>query len=202
MRRPALRALAAVAVRFLLVLTATSLHTSEVGTAAPRARVASSQRAELAARTQVLGFYDRASRSDRATPPPAPARPHKVRPAPGAITGTFGESRGHGRHPGLDIDGTTGDPVVAAMGGTIALAGPAPPGYAGYGNMILIDHVTGLQTLYAHLSAVNVQVGQHVEAGDLIGAIGSTGYSTGSHLHFEVRINGVTVDPAAWLNEP
>jgi murein DD-endopeptidase MepM/ murein hydrolase activator NlpD len=122
-----------------------------------------------------------------------------MRPAPGAVTGVYGERRGHGRHPGLDIDGETGDPVVAASGGTVLLAGWAPSGYAGYGRMVMIDHGNGITTLYAHLSKVAVNDGDVIDAGQYLGAIGTTGESTGSHLHFEVRIGGQTVNPANWI---
>jgi len=69
----------------------------------------------------------------------------------------------------------------------------------GYGNATVIDHGGGMATLYGHQSRIVVTAGQHVNAGDIIGYIGSTGFSTGPHLHFEVRINGNTVDPAPYL---
>ena len=117
-------------------------------------------------------------------------------PAVGIITSPFGDGRGH---PGIDIDGITGDPVIAAGPGTVVGAGVAPPGLSGYGTIVAIDHGAGLMTLYAHLSRVDVATGQHVEVGQLIGAIGMTGIATGDHLHFEVRVNGVSVDPMLWL---
>jgi murein DD-endopeptidase MepM/ murein hydrolase activator NlpD len=117
-------------------------------------------------------------------------------PAPGAITSPFGDGR---NHPGIDIDGETGDPVEAAGAGTVVLAGPAPSPYSGYGNIVAVDHGGGIATLYAHLSRVDVAMGQAVQQGQLIGAIGSTGASTGSHLHFEVREANHPVDPAPWL---
>lgn len=126
-------------------------------------------------------------------------RSRVVWPAGGAITGPFAERRGRSLHPGLDIDGETGDPVAAAARGTVAWAGQAPGGFAGYGILVVVDHGDGLLTLYAHLSAVSVSVGQSVRAGDVVGAMGSTGHSTGSHLHFEVRRHGVLVDPATFL---
>jgi murein DD-endopeptidase MepM/ murein hydrolase activator NlpD len=137
----------------------------------------------------------------------APARPSRgatiagafVWPARGALTGWFGERRGHGRHPGIDIDGTTGDPVHAASAGVVRIAGRAPSGYSGYGLMVLIEHGNGTATLYAHLSKIATNVGTLVDAGDLIGAIGTTGSVTGSHLHFEVRMGDRTVDPMDWL---
>lgn len=126
-------------------------------------------------------------------------RPQLVWPAPGAITSVFGERRGASFHPGIDIDGVTGDPVVAAFAGTVTGAGPPPVGYSGYGTIVAIDHGNGLGTLYAHLSRVDVATGQVVNAGDRIGAIGMTGIATGDHLHFEVRVANVPVDPKLWL---
>lgn len=122
-----------------------------------------------------------------------------VRPARGAVTGVFGERRGPARHPGIDFDGATGDRVVAAGAGTVALAGPAPAGYSGYGILVVIDHGGGVQTLYAHLSQTTVRRGMAVRAGEPIGAIGTTGVVTGSHLHFEVRRGGTAVNPKPWL---
>lgn len=122
-----------------------------------------------------------------------------VRPAQGARTGWFGERRRSHRHVGIDFDGDTGDPVVSAGSGTVTHAGQAPDGYGGYGRMVLVDHGDGVTTLYAHLSRVAVTVGTKVQAGQYLGAIGTTGAVTGSHLHFEVRVGGRPVDPADWL---
>jgi murein DD-endopeptidase MepM/ murein hydrolase activator NlpD len=116
-------------------------------------------------------------------------------PAPGAITSPFGGGR---NHPGIDIDGVTGDPVQAAGAGTVALAGMAP-GYEGYGNLVLIDHGGGISTVYAHLSRVDVTMGQTVQQGQQLGAIGATGLAFGDHLHFEVRVANKPVDPVPWL---
>ena len=127
----------------------------------------------------------------KSSPPPSP-----IWPAPGPITSPFGGRRGH---PGIDIDGVTGDPVVAAEAGTVVLAGAAPSGYSGYGNVVLIDHGGGIATLYAHLSRVDVAVGQPVQQGQQIGAIGATGAATGDHLHFEIRVDNKPSDPMAWL---
>jgi murein DD-endopeptidase MepM/ murein hydrolase activator NlpD len=124
------------------------------------------------------------------------AAPSLVWPAPGKITSPFGD---HRNHPGIDIDGVTGDPVVAAGAGTVLLAGMAPAGYGGYGNVVMIDHGGGIATLYAHLSRVDVAMGQAVQQGQLIGAIGATGMATGDHLHFEVRVANKPVDPVPWL---
>ena len=123
-----------------------------------------------------------------------------VRPAAGARTGWFGEGRRSHRHAGIDFDGNTGDPVVAAGSGVVTHAGGAPSGYSGYGQMVLIDHGGGVTTLYAHLSRVSVRVGQTVVPGDRIGNIGATGNVTGSHLHFEVRVGDRPVNPANWIS--
>ncbi len=99
------------------------------------------------------------------------------------------------KHPGFDLAAPTGTTVDAAAAGTITHAGPAGT----YGNLIIIKHADGVETRYAHLSATSVKEGDHVEAGQPIGAVGTTGYSTGPHLHFEVRKDGQTVDPAPLL---
>jgi LysM repeat protein len=102
-------------------------------------------------------------------------------------------------HLGIDIAGSTGDGVYAADAGVIVFSGWAN---GGYGNMVMIDHGNGYQTLYAHLSAVNASCGQSVYTGTYIGAVGSTGNSTGSHLHFEVRYLGGFVNPWYVLPPP
>ena len=145
------------------------------------------------ARVSVAAFDAVASRPARASRS-APAD-LQVRPAPGPVTSPFGRKRAHEVHPGIDIDGETGDAVVAAARGTVAYGGPAFKGYTGYGNLVIIDH-GAYQTIYAHLSRIDVAAGQPVEPGTLIGAIGRTGNATGSHLHFEVRVDGKPVDPA------
>lgn len=104
----------------------------------------------------------------------------------------FGSVR---QHNGIDLGGDTGDRVRAARSGEVILAGER----GGFGNTIVIYHGLGYSTLYAHLSRIEVSVGQQVESGDRIGAIGSTGWSTGPHLHFEMRIDGRAVDPTPYL---
>jgi len=100
------------------------------------------------------------------------------------------------RHTGLDIGDKTGKPVYAAEDGIVTKAGW---NNGGYGYYIMIDHGNGLQTLYGHHSKLYVSAGQRVTRGQVIGAIGSTGRSTGPHLHFEVRINGVRVNPLTYI---
>jgi murein DD-endopeptidase MepM/ murein hydrolase activator NlpD len=98
-------------------------------------------------------------------------------------------------HPGLDLKGAYGAPIYAAGEGTVTFVGRK----SGYGNAVEISHGNGLMTRYGHMSATRATLGQHVAAGTVIGAIGSTGRSTGPHLHFEVRINGNAVNPRPFL---
>lgn len=98
-------------------------------------------------------------------------------------------------HTGLDMRGDTGDPVRATATGTVTHAGPN----GGYGKMVEVDHGNGLATRYAHLSAIDVKTGQSVRIGQIVGRIGSTGRSTGPHLHYETRIDGDPVDPQKYL---
>ena len=104
----------------------------------------------------------------------------------------FGTSR---YHSGLDIGADYGDPIVAADGGTVIYA----DWMGGYGNAVIIDHGGGITTLYGHNDSLVVGVGQQVSQGQLIAICGSTGYSTGPHCHFEVRVNGEPVDPYGYL---
>ena len=118
----------------------------------------------------------------------------------GSISSGFGYRRDPftGRaamHSGLDFRAPTGSPIVAAAAGRVSFVGRK----SGYGNVVEIDHGAGMITRYAHMSRFRTQVGQEVAAGDLIGAIGSTGRSTGPHLHFEVRINDRAVNPRPFL---
>ncbi|MCT9622479.1 M23 family metallopeptidase [Curtobacterium sp. C2H10] len=135
-------------------------------------------------------------------------------PAPGAsaarpVAGTTPAAGGFGsrwvsgcgacstNHQGLDFAAREGTAVVAAMSGRVVSAGVV----GGYGNQVLLQHADGSQTRYGHLSQIGVRVGQTVTAGQRIGAVGNTGVSTGSHLHFEVLHGGVAVDPAVWLRD-
>jgi len=101
-------------------------------------------------------------------------------------------------HSGVDVGAPTGAKFVAMASGTVVKAAYT----TGYGNMVIIDHGGGLQTLYAHGSAILVSSGQRVNAGDAVLKVGSTGYSTGPHAHFEVRVNGNTVNPLNYVSAP
>jgi murein DD-endopeptidase MepM/ murein hydrolase activator NlpD len=124
---------------------------------------------------------------------PAPTSPLRfARPVPGAIGDGFGP-RGTGFHPGLDFLAQTGDPVHAAAAGCVSVAHRDG---GGYGRLVVLRHGSGMTSWYAHLSRIAVRRGQCVAAGALIGNVGSTGLSTGPHLHFELRLRGAAVDPA------
>ena len=117
-----------------------------------------------------------------------------VWPLQGVVTSPYGPRNGR-LHAGIDIDGVTGDPVVAAQGGRVVLAGEM----SGYGTTVVLEHPDGLQTLYAHLSAAAVEAGDEVPRGGLVGLVGCTGYCFGDHLHFEIHVDGIPVDPLPLL---
>lgn len=132
------------------------------------------------------------------TTPPTTKAPSGGRtlswPVSGPINSPFGARWGT-FHKGIDIGAGSGTPIHAAADGTVYFSGVMD----GYGNVILIDHGNGLTTLYAHQSQLIAGVGQRVSRGQTIGLVGSTGHSTGPHLHFEVRVNGVAYDPMSYL---
>jgi murein DD-endopeptidase MepM/ murein hydrolase activator NlpD len=99
-------------------------------------------------------------------------------------------------HTGIDFRGDVGDPIRATAAGTVTIAGLS----GGYGKMIEIDHGNGLATRYGHLSEIDVDVGDSVRSGEIVGKLGSTGRSTGPHLHYEVRVKGEPVDPQKFLD--
>lgn len=119
-------------------------------------------------------------------------------PISAPITSGFGYRTGPGItrfHQGLDLGAAEGTPIRAAGGGTVILAGYN----GGYGNYTCIDHGGGVSTCYGHQSSIGVSAGQSVSQGQVIGAVGNTGYSFGAHLHFEVRVNGSPVQPLNYL---
>lgn len=144
--------------------------------------------------------------------PAAPAHIHNKPPVYGqarnagaalALSSVYGERRdpinGARRwHQGIDIPGRQGTPVLASADGRVRRAGPA----GGYGIMVEIGHADGLTTRYAHLSRLHVRAGEQVSQGQIIAAIGSTGRSTGPHLHFEVRVDGAARNPLHYLGGP
>jgi murein DD-endopeptidase MepM/ murein hydrolase activator NlpD len=117
-----------------------------------------------------------------------------IRPVSGTITSRFG-SRGRGTHTGLDIANKTGTPIKAAASGTVTYTG-----FKGsYGNLVIISHGNGIQTYYAHCSSIEVKTGQSVTQGQEIAKVGSTGNSSGPHLHLEIRVDGVAQNPQNYL---
>jgi len=120
-------------------------------------------------------------------------------PVSGKVSSGFGwrnvSVNGNRYHAGVDLAAPLGTPVRAARTGIVTRAG----WWGTYGNVVTLDHGDGSETRYAHLSAVLVRVGQALRQGDVLGRVGSTGASTGPHLHFEVRFDGRAVDPLPYL---
>ena len=124
----------------------------------------------------------------------------QVVPAASEVSSTFGYRRdpfngGGAMHNGIDFKGAVGSPILAAGSGKVVHVGWK----GGYGKTVEIEHGNGMITRYAHMSRFDVELGETVEAGEKIGGIGSTGRSTGPHLHFEVRIGGKAVNPRKFL---
>ena len=118
-----------------------------------------------------------------------------------AFTSSFGVRSdpfkgGAAMHAGIDLAGPVGTPIYATADGTVTTAGY---NNGGYGNLIKLDHGRGIETRYGHLSSIAVRPGQRIKRGDMIGRMGSTGRSTGSHLHYEVRIDGRAVNPIPFM---
>lgn len=124
----------------------------------------------------------------------APSAAGLIWPVDGVVVSGFGLRWGR-MHEGIDIAAPSGTPIRAAAAGTVIHSG----WLGGYGNLVVIDHGNGLSTAYAHASSILVGVGQQVAQGETVSLVGSTGHSSGPHLHFEVRINGVAVDPLLYL---
>lgn len=117
-------------------------------------------------------------------------------PLKGAITSFFGPRNGR-MHEGIDVAADTGTPILAAQAGRVTFAGPMGT----YGNAVVLDHGRGVSTLYAHANKVLVTAGQEVAKGEPVAEVGSTGRSSGPHLHFEVRVDGRAVNPLPLLRE-
>ncbi|HEY7795847.1 MAG TPA: peptidoglycan DD-metalloendopeptidase family protein [Gaiellaceae bacterium] len=152
--------------------------------------------AELQAQSAALASRIRSAQSSVVTPGPtgSPSAAGFIWPVHGILTSTFGWRWGR-MHEGIDLAVGTGTPVVAAASGTVIVAG----WMGGYGNLVVIDHGNGIATAYGHNTSVAVSYGQSVAQGQLISYSGSTGHSTGPHVHFEVRVNGTPVDPLGYL---
>ncbi|MFN8040352.1 MAG: peptidoglycan DD-metalloendopeptidase family protein [Acidimicrobiales bacterium] len=165
------------------------------------ARAAAQAEADRKAQQVLAGRSAEGNGGGGSTPAPdAPgsvARPARsggcIWPIDGQVSQEYG---GRGGHPGIDIFAPMGTPIYAAMSGTVIFAGW---NNGGYGNLVLIDHGNDTVTAYAHQSEIVATVGQQVSQGQLIGHEGSTGHSTGPHLHFEVRVGGQTTNPRSCL---
>ncbi len=116
-------------------------------------------------------------------------------PVPGVLTSRFGWREGRA-HNGIDLDLRTGEPVRSLFPGQVRFAGH----YGSYGRIVVVRHWNGLETYYAHLHRTKVTVGEEVDAGTVIGLGGSTGRSTGPHLHLEVRFKGIPIDPSRFID--
>lgn len=122
-------------------------------------------------------------------------------PTTGDVTSRFGSRNSPGGigsnfHPGIDIANNVGTPIIATADGKVVESGWS----SGYGQTVEIDHGNSITTLYGHNSQIVVRTGQSVKKGQLIAYLGNTGYSTGPHLHYEIRVNGTAVNPASFLN--
>jgi murein DD-endopeptidase MepM/ murein hydrolase activator NlpD len=128
-----------------------------------------------------------------------------LRPNAGRMSTTYGVRRYYNGtfakdyyHRGLDYAGAAGSSVIAPAAGRVALVGRVSQGFRVHGNVVGIDHGQGVTSIFMHLSRINVKEGDVVKAGQLIGAVGSTGASTGPHLHWGLYVNGQSVDPTPW----
>ena len=142
--------------------------------------------AELVAKIQAAQAHSTVARSVSAA--------GLIWPVDAPVTSPFGWRWGR-MHEGIDLGAAYGTPIAAVAAGSVIYAG----WLGGYGNLVVIDHGGGLSTAYGHQSQIAVSTGQSVGQGEIIGYVGSTGHSTGPHLHFEVRVNGEAVDPLGYL---
>lgn len=120
-----------------------------------------------------------------------------IRPVSGTISSRFGY-RSRDNHKGLDIAAPQGTAIKAAAAGTVIFSGSGAP-YSGYGNIVVIQSTDAVTIRYGHCVALYVRTGEYVEQGQVIAGVGSTGISTGNHLHFEIRYNGTAVDPQNYV---
>jgi peptidoglycan DL-endopeptidase CwlO len=158
-----------------------------------QAAVAESKAIEAA--SAALAAKIRAAQSgDTPSTPVSASAAGLIWPVSGPITSPFGPRWGS-FHPGIDIGAPTGTPIHAAAAGTVIWCGWE----SGYGNLTVIDHHNGIATAYGHQSQIEVSCNQDVAQGQEIGLVGCTGFCTGPHLHFEVRVNGAPVDPLGYL---
>jgi murein DD-endopeptidase MepM/ murein hydrolase activator NlpD len=148
----------------------------------------------LASASAQIAARLRASASTTEASPPASAPGRLAWPVNAPITSPFGPRWGR-MHEGIDLGAAYGTPIHAAADGVVVYCG----WMEGYGNLTVIDHGGGIATAYGHQSSISVACNQQVTQGQVIGAVGSTGHSTGPHLHFEVRVNGTPVDPLGYL---
>jgi murein DD-endopeptidase MepM/ murein hydrolase activator NlpD len=149
----------------------------------------------LAAQSTALAEAIRASQAGAGSAGTgAPSAAGLIWPVDGVVVSGFGMRWGR-MHEGIDIAASSGTPIHAAAAGTVIHAG----WLGGYGNLVVLDHGNGLATAYAHASAILVGVGQQVAQGETVSLVGSTGNSSGPHLHFEVRVSGAAVDPLLYL---
>lgn len=155
------------------------------------AKAAAEEAARAASRAAASS---RAATSSRSAAIPATGASFMRPVTGGTITSVYGR-RSSGFHTGLDFATSTGTPIYASAAGTVKFAGTQ----GGYGKLVIIDHGNGYQTYYAHCSALYVTAGQYVNQGENISAVGSTGNSTGPHVHFEVRYNGNTQNPQNYI---
>ena len=147
---------------------------------------------DLLAETMRREFPGAASYASDSAPHTTPS----IWPAAGYVSSPYGlRFNGTEFHQGIDIAADMGAPIVATADGVVTAAG----WNGGYGNMVDVDHGGGIVTRYGHASAVAVTVGQQVRRGEVIAYVGSTGRSTGPHVHYEVRVNGAPVNPAGYL---
>jgi murein DD-endopeptidase MepM/ murein hydrolase activator NlpD len=163
------------------------------GVGGPYVPVADDSPAALERLGRMLNRLDRLERVLMAVPSTLPATPVALSSPFGVRSDPF--TGGAAMHTGLDIRGAFGQPIYAAAAGRVVRVGP----WSGYGNVVVIDHGHGIETRYGHLSGFNTRPGAVVKAGEQIARMGSTGRSTGNHLHFEVRINGRAVNPRPYL---